>query len=217
MNESNGDDIQFNEWCALVFGAPAEEARPRMPYLDKDTRIRFIARLFAGFEEHSLKYADDVVAEGLRNLIDPGLSDEMFLLFDNDIAVAKREEAIQSLSGIFDYFSHKCLANLHAKRGSVLNSPNYLCLVWWDVFPANPASDDPGRREVDASFLTLFKNALRSPSPVVQEISLHGLGHWQHAYPKEISKIISGYLGRNPGISAELKEYAETAREGMVH
>lgn len=217
MKESNDADRQFKEWCALVFQAPAAKATPRMPCLDKSTRIRFISRLFTGFERYSSKYTDDVVVEGLRNLIDPGLSDEMFLLFDREIEVAKRKDAIQSLSGVFDYFSRKCLTNLHAKRDSALNSPNYLCLMWWDVFPANPASNDPGRKEVDAAFLLLFANTLKSPSPVVQEISLHGLGHWQHAYPEDISKIISDYLGHNPCISLELKKYAEAASEGMVH
>lgn len=188
-----------------------------MPSFDKDVRIRYIARLFAGFVKISAKYTDDIAVEGLRNLIDPGISDELFLLFDKEIALEKRVEAIQSLSGVFEYFSRKCRTNLHAKRGDVLDAPNYLCSVWWDVFPSMPSSVDLQRSETDAVFLTLFQDLINSESMVIQEIGLHGLGHWQHVYPAEIRNIISDYLARHPGIDDELKLYAEASREGLVH
>lgn len=216
MNRFDSRDELFEAWSREIF-LPAGSARNATLPVDKNTRIDFIANLFRNFERHSAHYSEDKVAAGLRRFVHPGWSDEMFLLYDGDIDIPKRAAAIESLAGVLDYFGKKCPANLNAKRGSKLSPLNELGLDWWDIFPAHPDSDDPARKEVDTAFLSLFRNALESSSPVVQELALHGLGHWQHAYPEEVGGMISAYLSRTPNLDPELKKYAEAAREGMVH
>ena len=49
-----------------------------------------------------------------------------------------------------------------------------------------------------------------------QESALHGLGHWQHAYPEEVQQIIDRFLNANKNLRPELAAYARSARTGCV-
>ncbi|MBI2387940.1 MAG: hypothetical protein HYV14_18285 [Elusimicrobia bacterium] len=217
MTGSEDKNEKFEAWSRGIFQPTSANDSDISLLLDKNTRIDFISKLFREFEGCSTHYSDKQVAEGLRKFVHPGWSDEIFLLFDKDIPVHKRARAIESLAGVLDFFGKKCGRNLNANRATKLSPLDKLGLDWWDIFPAHPASDEPARRELDIAFLSLFENALQSSSPVVQELALHGLGHWQHAYPEKIEDMISDYLRRTPNIGPDLKEYAEAAREGTVY
>ena len=49
-----------------------------------------------------------------------------------------------------------------------------------------------------------------------QESALHGLGHWQAKYDRQVSAIIDCFLDFNPKTDPRLISYAHSARGGCV-
>ncbi len=208
MNEFHFE--KFSEW---IRNGLEDAGRKRQ----NPGRLDFISDLFRNFERKTANFSEDEVAEGLRGFVHPGRDEGALLIYDGNIPLQNRASAVRNLEGVFDYLGRKCLINLNSRRGSPLSPLNELCRDWWDIFPAHPLSVDPERRCLDHEFLAVFEKMASAHSPVIQEAALHGLGHWQHAYPVLIGKTIDAYLERNVKADPLLRKYAVAARQGLVH
>ena len=58
--------------------------------------------------------------------------------------------------------------------------------------------------------------AIRLPSDACRESALHGLGHWQRMYPKQVEQIVDSFIAENPAMRSGLRVYADNARSGNV-
>jgi hypothetical protein len=88
--------------------------------------------------------------------------------------------------------------------------------MFWDIVPVHGQPSEPEFADLDHSLLAVMTEILSLPSDASRESALHGLGHWQSAYPAEVEQIINSFLAANPTIRPELRLYAEQARSGNV-
>lgn len=212
MKSSGHAGDKFESWFRSIFIDGTDCLEPPV----KTEIPVYIRRLFDEFEKLTRTLSVDVVAGGLERLIDQGRSDEMHALMDDNLPLEARVAAVDSFRGLLRYFEAHCAPVPSHDPENPRTPINKVCYQWWDRFPAFPMSENPKRKPVEASFLRLMSDALRSNSTAVQEYGLHGLGHWHHDYPKEVEAAVDDYLNRNPQLEAAMKSYAVSAREGMV-
>jgi hypothetical protein len=123
---------------------------------------------------------------------------------------------------------------------------NAICYMWWDLFPTwggerdtraemvmRPGRPSPSARSgrgrqagvggetacptsVGGVLLQVMERTLRLESEPCREGALHGLGHWRAAHPERVTAIVDAWLGEEPAISSELRQYAMSARSGCV-
>jgi hypothetical protein len=74
-------------------------------------------------------------------------------------------------------------------------------------------AENPEDTRMQQALFGLFERLLRHTEWICQYAALHGLGHLHHpAAPS----LIEGYLESNPGLDAELREYARHVMTGDV-
>jgi hypothetical protein len=83
--------------------------------------------------------------------------------------------------------------------------------MFWDVAPIVPGREDTVREVVKVLEATLALD-----SAVCQHAALHGLGHWHHAAPDEVSLIVGRWLQGHPQAPDKLRDYAAQASVGSV-
>ena len=81
--------------------------------------------------------------------------------------------------------------------------------MFWDIIPLHGRPDGPAYAELDRSLLMVMTEILAMNSDACRESALHGLGHWQPSYPKEVEQIVDSFIAANPTIRPELLRYAE--------
>lgn len=75
----------------------------------------------------------------------------------------------------------------------------------------------PERDVLDDHILSVMEKIVQLPNQACQEGALHGLGHWQYAYPDRVAQIIDEYLAKKADeLREELAQYARHARIGYV-
>jgi hypothetical protein len=128
---------------------------------------------------------------------------------DNTIEWALRQRVISSFENLFrEFFAVRCkpvLGHL-SEEGSPLNMACYMC--WeFDCWHSTPSP----------ALLPVMRSTLAIDHVARQESALHGLGHWYHrGQAAAVQSIIGEFLGREPHLRAELREYARSARIGYV-
>lgn len=140
-----------------------------------------------------------------------------------------------------DLFAKHCALTLSHVDSSE-NPLNGVCYMWWDILPwgdyedlaradGSPPEDDdelgalhsravPEKfaqfRFLHLAMLETLREILRIDHPACREGALHGLGHLQEIYPREVSQIVQEFLSREKALSADLVAYANAAAEGAV-
>jgi hypothetical protein len=69
---------------------------------------------------------------------------------------------------------------------------------------------------VDEAILRVLARTLELDSEPCREGALHGLGHWHLTHPDRAAAIVDEWLATGPAISADLRQYAASARAGCV-
>jgi hypothetical protein len=70
--------------------------------------------------------------------------------------------------------------------------------------------------EEHRAMLDTMERILTLPSVACREQALHGLGHFHKHRPREVERIIDGFLARETNIPDELRSYSQRARAGKV-
>jgi hypothetical protein len=61
--------------------------------------------------------------------------------------------------------------------------------MWWDMLHFYGKPEDPDCAEVGAACLEVMRMTLDLDSDACRESALHGLSHWQYAYPQQVQVI----------------------------
>ena len=213
--------LPFENWVKFIFaheaGGPQWYFEPNAPYWDgpPDLTVGYITKLFEDPLTILSGYSNEQLNQGFWYLVSNGASDMMFALNDEAVPLGERIRCLKSFRLLFErVFAARCsphLSHCDEPGGRPLNSA---CYMWWDLFPLCP---QPGSQEVIGNTsLEVMAEILALDSLACQESALHGLGHWQRAYPKEVQQIIDRFLDANKNLRPELAAYARSARTGCV-
>jgi len=214
--------MSFDAWVRRIFdhpvryplGDPIEAVEPEPPAAES---VRYLTRLFTEPIAILTPYSNAQIAQGIWQFSHTYTTSYLQNLLDARVDWNDRRECIRSIATFFEQiFSRRCSGEMfHLGRGaaSPLNAP---CFLWWDMFPTWGEPEDESRAAVDAELLEVITRGLSLDSLACQESALHGLGHWQDSYPAYVQRAIDEFLARSTDIPAELREYADDAREGYV-
>jgi hypothetical protein len=212
------DDPDVVAWVGQIFDHPGEgpewyrDPNIDLPEPEPASRVRLLTILFRDPARYLAQYSDSQVARGLWYLIDNACSSYALALLDREIEFQARLHCITAIPSLFaEVFARRCAPRLSHGETQSETPLNTTCYMWWDIFPSWGAP----RRDVDGSILSAMAALLSLESPACQESGLHGLGHWQSAYPERVRGVIDRFLERG-GHSDALRRYANSAREGCV-
>jgi hypothetical protein len=216
-------DLPFEAWVAHVFD---HDVRQPQWYFDDDAPFwaapapRTLAHLTRLFEDPLpwlAPYSDAQLDQGFWYVVSNTGSNHMFALTDVTAPLDARLRAVRSFTPLFTrLFAPRCSGGLGHRSRGIDHTLDSSCYMWWDIIPFSGAPDDLERRSLDEAALTVMREILALPSEACRESALHGLGHWQRAYPAQVLTIIDGALRDAADWSPELIQYARSARTGCI-
>ncbi len=212
--------LTFEDWLKAIFAHPVSNLLSAMDIVldepDDEVGIKYLTKLFSE-PEWLEQYLPAQVNCGLGFIIDPGCSNHMFALYNSSIPLEERLNCLNSIEILFEkYFAKHCTEHLSHLDEEGRSEVNRVCYMWWDIVPLYGHPEEAKKRVLDAPILEIMKKTLSLDSLACQESALHGLGHWQMYYPKEVEEIIDSYL-QTPPRNANLQTYAQSARKGCVN
>lgn len=218
-------NLSYEDWIEHVFSHPVPIHQRQWYYEAESERwdatasrkANYLTRLFEDPEPALAFFADSQIAQGLTYLIDPGASDHALSLLDESVPLGERLRGLRAAYNLFArIFDRRCTPHLSHRDEPGAGPLNRICYMWWDIFPAAAAPQNPNRRAIDEAVLSTMERMLELSSPASQESALHGLGHWQRAYSAAVTAIIDSFLDRHLDINGGLRAYAQAARAGCV-
>lgn len=228
-------DSSFTEWVTYVFDHPvpdsgipkwasrSEALIDRPWYLESDSEwwnssrqpevtVAYLTNLFKNASRILTPFSDAQINQGFYFLVSNLSSASMSVLFNPAVPWSERFFAPRCSS----HLPHLDTSETAQSRVSPLNG---MCYMWWDMLHYYGDPADPDCAEVGAACLEVMRMILDLDSDACRESALHGLSHWQCAYPQLVQAIqasIDEFLDRHPGLRLELKAYARTARKRLV-
>lgn len=162
-------------------------------------------------------FSDEVVGQGLRQLLDPSFSDVGYRIRATlDVPRPRKLNAIAAMSHLYDdVFAVRCKPILVHRSEPGCEAPlAMICYMLWDVCALGYWQAGEADGPVAEAVTGVWERALGSWNDAVVESALHGLGHANHCARR--SELIAGYLHRHPDARPELRTYAEAAAAGCV-
>ncbi len=216
------DDAAFERWLDLAFTRPeqdwTEDEIAFVHRMEPADQVACLERVFVDADEAFALLTDEEINRGLWAVIGSGV-DYMRVLLGPPVPWGERERVIETIPSFFSNFMTKrCDEHLsHRDRGTQGGRPlNSICYMWWDCMPTWGSDEGAESAQVHRALLACMERILAIPHVACQESALHGLGHWFGQYPNEVTRIVDGYLARNPDLPEPLKNYALSARCGCV-
>src|SRR4051812_8514174 len=179
----------FEQWIDGIFDHPVTEpawfwgadadtdADADTCVEDDETNADYLARLFTGSDRLLRRFDNAQVNQGLNMIVSSSCSDHAYSITHGHASWATRQRAIRS---IFDVYA-KCFANRCAEGLShcedVSNPLNYICYMWWDVFPAWGDPQDATPSDGALEYIHVMEQCLSLSHDACLEGALHGLGH----------------------------------------
>lgn len=219
-------DASIEEWIEFVFARPVTQ--PAWYFEDghdewqgtPERTAELMAETFGRSGEVLEPFDDEQVNQGLYMLASES---QDFARCVNDAAVPWPTRAAV-LGGIFelyrDCFAVRCtnhLSHLDVPAENPAASPlNAVCYMWWDIFPVVAEPENPACRERDQLILSVMERTLDLSNNACREAALHGLGHWESAYPERVHDGIDRFIWANRQIPCALRNYAYAARHGDI-
>ncbi|CBL43778.1 hypothetical protein HDN1F_01950 [gamma proteobacterium HdN1] len=202
------------EWISFVFDRPPSDIRAEWfhaddfvePDIEKSLLCSHVSKVFGNINKLMNVYSDVQLANGLNYIISPFASSTAYALLDQSVPEVDRLSAISSMKNVFvDLFEKKC--------NSSSAHLNFICHMWWDMFPRHGVPFKSFLKMTDELVLSLMEDLLHLENPECKKSGLHGLGHWYFGYPDTVAEIIERNIVCMPG---ELKEYARKAKHGEM-
>jgi hypothetical protein len=217
--------LTFDEWLIYVFDRPVNAVANEW-YWDAEANwwdgspaeiIQYITQAFENAADVLQPYSDAQLNQGLWFIASNGCSDYMFALLDSIVPWTARQRCIRSIHELFEQcFSARCTPHLSHLDEPGASPLNMACYMWWDLIPIIGQPEEPQHREIDQEILAVFESTLKLDSIACRESALHGLGHWQPYYPRQVEGIIHAFLENQTGLREELRTYAISANRGCV-
>src|SRR5262249_18720694 len=140
-------------------------------------------------------YSDAQLAQGFWYLISNGASDCMLALHDASVPLDARARCLSSTTTVFRrLFAARCTPHLSHLDEPGCSALDTTCYMWWDLLPFGGAPADVKRHPLDRAALDAMADVLTLDSVACQESAIHGLGHWQPAYPRVVEATIDRFL-----------------------
>lgn len=217
--------LTFEQWLTFVFDHPVGDSQQEW-YWDPDAdwwdgpaadTIEFMTRAFEHASILFQTYSDAQLNQGLWFMASNACSNHMFALLDSGVPWSARQRCVRSIHMLFEQcFAKRCtphLIHLDEPGAGPLNAVSYM---WWDLIPLIGQPDNPNQNDLDQEILAVMKSTLQLDSVACQESALHGLGHWQMCYPRQVTEIIDSFLRNHGSLREELRTYALSAHRGCV-
>jgi hypothetical protein len=208
----------IEDWVAQVFDHPAEgpewwwdpAAEARYPAPAECVALQ--TALFRDPLRQLARYSDPQIGRGLWYLASHACSSYSLALLDESVDLTARIACIDAIPDLFaQLFAPRCEAAISHGPGGSAHPLNLTCYMWWDLFP----SWGTPRRVIDDAVLHAMGAILAHDALACQESALHGLGHWQSAYPDRVDTAIEAFV-RSGRHREALGAYAAAARTGCV-
>jgi len=208
-----------------LFDRPVPEQEDKEWYWDLDdplfpatplewTRIQTV--LFARAGTDLAAYSDDQVGIGLYYLVSGGAGDVPFAAIDKSVPLDEAMLMMQAMPSLWrDCFGPR-LAALRKPIGDVAGRLDFVCIMWFDVWPTFwNVRDEPRWRD---ALWQVLDGMLDVPCREVQVAALHGIGHWVKYLQRQdvIDRRIADFICTTDKDDQEIRKYAEAARRGMV-
>jgi hypothetical protein len=220
-------NLTFEGWLSYLFDHPVEDQKQEWYWdIDRDwwdeaadpaQTIHFLTQAFENSAVVFQPYSDAELNQGLWFLASNSCSNHMFALMDERLPWSARQRCIHSFHQLYEgCFARRCsphLSHLDERGASPLN---LVCYMWWDIIPISGKPDDPARKEFDQDILRVMEWTLQLDSVPCRESALHGLGHWQHAYPERVGEIIDNFSMSHRELPDKLQAYMMNAYTGYV-
>ena len=219
-------DASFEEWIEFVFARLVTE--PAWYWEDDadewqgtpERTAELLAETFERSGEVLEPFDDAQVNQGLWMLAGESHG---FARCVSDAAVPwlKRAAVLEGIFTLYrDCLAVRCtnhLSHLDVPAENPAASPlNAVGYMWGDIFPVAAEPGAPACRERDQLILSVLERTLDLPHDACREAALHGLGHWERAYPERVHDAIDRFIWGNRKIPAALRNYAYAARHGDV-
>ena len=218
-------NLTFEQWVEHVFDHPVSELTNAW-YWDTDRdwweednadTVQFLTRAFENAAGVLQPYTDAQLNQGLWFLASNACSSHMFALMNESIPWPARQRCIYSFHQLYEQcFARRCSPHLSHVDESGANPLNLVCYMWWDINPLYAKPDDPSHKELAETVLQVMESTLQLDSIPCRESALHGLGHWQHAYPQRVGEIIDRFSMTRPELPEKLQSYMMAAYTGYV-
>ncbi len=212
----------FNEWIDHIFNHPV--TNPAWHWANDadcepepaEVNVEYLTRLFSNSDLLLRSFDNAQVNQGLNLIVDASCSNHACTITRPDAPWLKRRGCIRS---IFDVYA-KCFAarceNGLSHCDEIINPLNYICYMWWDVFPAWPDPADRLESDEASEYIGVMERCLTLSHQACLEGALHGLGHWQLNFPQHVEPIIDRFLYERNDLPPKLLTYARMARRGAV-
>ena len=218
-------NLSFEQWVEQVFDHPVSELNnawywdTRRDWWEEDSAdtVQFLRRAFENAAVVLQPYTDAQLNQGLWFLVSNACSSHMFALMNESFPWTARQRAIHAFHQLYEQcFARRCSPHLSHVDEPGANPLNLVCYMWWDIIPLYGKPDDPAHRELDEAVLQVMESTLQLDSIPCRESALHGLGHWQHAYPEPVGAIIDRFSMTRPVLPERLQSYMKAAYTGYV-
>jgi len=218
-------NLTFEEWLDYVFDHPVDDLNNAWYWdLDRDwweedsaEMLEFMSRAFEHAADVFQPYSDSQLNQGLWFLASNACSSHMFALMNENFAWSARQRCILSIHQLYEQcFDRRCSPHLSHIDEPGANPLNMVCYMWWDIIPLYGQPDAPAHKEMADAILQVMESTLQLDSIACRESALHGLGHWQHAYPERVGQIIDRFSMRQPDLPEKLRTYMQNAYVGYV-
>jgi hypothetical protein len=218
-------DLTFEQWLDHVFDHPVEPQKlewywdSQRDWWEEDSpeTVQFMTQTFENAAVVLEPYSDAQLNQGLWFLASNACSNHMFALMNESIPWPARERCVASFHQLYEQcFARRCSPHLSHIDEPGANPLNSACYMWWDIIPLFPRTDDPAHRELNEAILQVMESTLQLDSIACRESALHGLGHWQHAFPERVGEIIDKFSMSHPRLPDKLEAYMKAAYTGYV-
>ena len=212
----------FEQWVDCIFDHPV--ADPAWYWdLDADrgeesgeVNVAYLTRLFEQSDRVLARFDNAQVNQGLTLIADACCSGHSHAVVSTLVPWHKRKACIAAIYDLYaKCFAVRCAAIL-GHRENASNPLNFICYMWWDVFPAWGDPDDASSADEAEALLDVMERCLTLDHPACIEGALHGLGHWHDIFPRRVEAIIDLFMRGRSDLSPELMMYVRRARTGNV-
>ncbi len=217
--------LTFEQWLTYIFDHPVNESMLEWYWAaDADwwdgpaaLTVEFLTRAFENAAALFQPYSDAQLNQGLWFIASNACSNHMFALLDPGVAWSARQRCVRSMHSLYEQcFARRSTRHLGHLDEAGANPLNSVCYMWWDILPIAPQPNNPDQTGPDREILSVMESTLQLDSLACQESALHGLGHWQHDYPRRVTEIIDAFLRRHTELREDLRTYALSAYRGCV-
>lgn len=219
--------LTFENWIKYVFDHPVNKKqawyfRNNRPYWNETSKpaltVAYLSRFFSNPDTFAVPYSDAQLNQGLWFLADNACSNHIFALLAESVPLSERLACIRAMFILYErLFALRCskhLSHTLINDDPKVNPLNGICYMWWDVLPIYPKPNQTSQKQIELACLDVMEKTLGLKSIACQESALHGLGHWNHAYPGQVEAVIDVFLQQNS--ETPLHGYAAAARNGCV-